>query len=370
MIRYPFLDLKDTVISQRDEIIAAVTRVIDSGRFIGGDECAAFEKALSRYASPHCVGVSNGLDALRLIFRALIELGRLGVGDKVIIPANTFIASVLAVTDVGLTPVLVEPDPLTMNLDLTAVDAALDADPAIRAVMPVHLYGRAAGTAAWADRMRRRGIIVVEDNAQALGATTADQQYTGSLGDASAFSFYPTKNIGALGDAGAVSTPDADLATMVRILANYGSDFRYHNIVCGYNCRLDPIQAAILNVKLTGLAAETQRRRTLADIYSQNIKNEYITLPSPDPGAVWHQYVIRTADRDSLTRYLDDNGVGWGIHYAIPPHRQPCYAASLGHRHLPITDSLAAGILSLPVGQTTTADDALQIAQILNSYQP
>ena len=253
-MRYPFLDLATVNAPYADELRRAALRVVDSGRYIGGCEVEAFEAALARNTGvPYAVGVSNGLDALRLIFRACIELGRLRLGDGVIVPANTYIASVLAVTDCGLTPVFVEPDERTLNLDTSLVEKALDEN--VKAILTVHLYGRACYDSTLADVARRYGLIVVEDNAQAIGAdasvaSPAGTYRTGSLGDAAAFSFYPTKNVGALGDAGAVTTRDPEIANVVRALANYGSDRRYHNIYEGFNCRLDPILAAFLNIKL------------------------------------------------------------------------------------------------------------------------
>lgn len=363
--RYPFLNLNDVTAQHREEIIDAVMRVVDSGRYIGGDECLALEQALCRLTgSAYCVGTANGLDALRLIFRAYIETGRLKAGDEVIVPANTYIASVLAVTDNGLVPVLVEPDARTLNLDW---DKALQAvTPRTRAVLTVHLYGRVAWNPVVVGQMKDMGLIIVEDNAQAIGAVSADGIQTGALGDAAAFSFYPTKNIGALGDAGAVTTDDAELARMVRALANYGSDRRYHNIVCGYNSRLDPVQAAVLNVKLKYLEAENERRRAVANVYNSLITNPDITKPLPgDLDMVWHQYVIQTDNRAALTKHLDANGVGWDIHYATPPHLQPCYAR-LAVGPLPVTEYIADTVLSLPVSQSTTSEDAVEIAAILN----
>ena len=368
MKRYPFLDLNDVTAPMRDEIVEAATRVIDSGRYIGGEECAEFEKELSRIAAPYCVGVSNGLDALRLIFRSFIELGRLKPGDEVIVPANTYIASILAVTDNGLKPVFVEPDPDTMNLSDAGIEAAIT--PQTKAVLIVHLYGRAAGSRRLAETLRNRGILLVEDNAQAIGARTADGVYTGALGDAAAFSFYPTKNVGAIGDAGTVSTLWPEVADMVRTLANYGSDRRYHNIVEGYNCRLDPIQAAILRVKLKHIEEENTRRRELADIYCYNIHNNHILIPeNVGTQHAWHQYVVRTDRREELIRHLDENGVGWDIHYATPPHRQPCFEryATLD---LPVTERIADTVLSLPIGPTTTPSDAHAIARIISAFTP
>ena len=365
--KYPFLDLRDAMSPYRDEITQAVMRVIDSGRYVGGEECRLFEDELAKITgTKYCVGVSNGLDALRLIFRAYIELGYLRPGDEVIVPANTYIASVLAVTDMGLTPVFVEPDEQTLNLDWKKVEEAVTGK--TKAVLTVHLYGRVAWDNEVVGRLRAKGLIIVEDNAQAIGAMTSDGIRTGALGDAAAFSFYPTKNVGAMGDAGAVTTDSDELAKMVRALANYGSDYRYHNIVKGYNCRLDPIQAAVLRVKLKYLDSENRRRRQISEIYNENIRNPRISLPlHGDMDMVWHQYIVRTADRAAFTDFLDKNGVGWDIHYATPPHRQPCYAqyASLC---LPVTDRIADTVVSLPVSPSTTPDDAREISQIINLF--
>ncbi|MDE6854457.1 MAG: DegT/DnrJ/EryC1/StrS family aminotransferase, partial [Muribaculaceae bacterium] len=320
---YPFLDLGTVNSPYSAALKEAARRVIDSGRYVGGAENEAFEAGLCELChTPHAVGVSNGLDALRLIFRALIELGRLAPGDGVIVPANTYIASVLAVTDCGLRPVFVEPDPVTLNLDTSQVDAACDGT--VKAVLTVHLYGRACFDSALAAAVRRHGLTVVEDNAQAIGADAAypglnGSVRTGSLGHAAACSFYPTKNLGALGDAGAVTTADTDIARTVRALANYGSDRRYHNIYEGFNCRLDPIQAAFMRVKLPYLEGETAHRRAIAAVYDEAITNPLIVKPllsAPD-GCVWHQYVVRTGRRDDFLRHLEANGVGYDIHYAV-----------------------------------------------------
>lgn len=354
-----------------EEITEAVCRVVSSGRYIGGAECEKFEETLAYVTgTSFCVGVSNGLDALRLIFRAYLELGILRPGDKVIVPANTYIASILAVTDNGLTPVFIEPDPETLNLDWQKVTEAIDANPDIRCVLTVHLYGRVAWDADVTLKLKKQGVIFVEDNAQAIGAQTPEGIITGALGDAAAFSFYPTKNIGALGDAGAVTTQDADLARMVRTLANYGSDRRYHNIAEGLNCRLDPIQAAVLNVKLPHLETENRQRRKIAEAYDKFLRHPAVTLP-PLPEfpktSVWHQYVIQVDRRDDFTAWLDKIGVGWDIHYATPPHRQPCYRryASL---HLPVTDRAADRVVSLPIAPPLTATDASAIACLINQW--
>lgn len=373
-MRYPFLDLGTVNAPYADELRLAAMRVVDSGRYVGGPEVTLFENELARVTGvPYAVGVSNGLDALRLIFRAYMELGRLRPGDGVIVPANTYIASVLAVTDCGLEPVFVEPDERTLNLDTSLVEQALNDN--VKAVLTVHLYGRPCYDGVLADVARRHNLIIVEDNAQAIGAdasipSCAGTYRTGSLGDAAAFSFYPTKNVGALGDAGAVTTRDEELANAVRALANYGSDRRYHNIYEGFNCRLDPIQAAFLNVKLKYLDRETAQRRKLASVYNDNIVNPLIVKPlldNPD-GSVWHQYVVRCACREEFRNFLTENGVGTDIHYAVPPHRQPCYArySSLS---LPVTDRLAAEVVSLPVSSCTSAQDAFEISQIINDFR-
>lgn len=366
-VKYPFLNLSDVTAPHRDEFVEAVTSVIDSGRYIGGEVCNVFERELARLTGvKYCVGVSNGLDALRLIFRAYVELGLLRRGEHVIVPANTYIASVLAITDNDLVPIFVEPDAHTLNLDWTQIAYALTDK--TRAVLTVHLYGRISWDADVAHKLRERGILIVEDNAQAIGAMTANGIASGALGDAAAFSFYPTKNIGAMGDAGAVTTDNKSVADMIRALANYGSDRRYHNIVKGYNCRLDPIQAAILNVKLNYISEENRRRSEIATVYSSSIKNPKIKLPLSGVGdMVWHQYVVQTDDRKKFTDYLDANGVGWDIHYATPPHLQPCYT-EYKHLRLPITENIANTVVSLPISPSTTSEHARKIAEIINGF--
>lgn len=368
VVKYPFLDLGAVNRPMLDDIKAAVMRVIDSGRYVGGPEVEAFERKLAeRTGVEYAVGCANGLDALRLIFRAYKELGRLHDGDEVIVPANTYIASLLAVSDNGLKIVPVEPSIESLNLDTSLIEAAVTYR--TRAILTVHLYGRACYDATLADVARRHNLLVIEDNAQAIGACTADGRMTGSLGDAAAFSFYPTKNLGALGDAGAVTTNDKALADAVRALANYGSDRRYHNIYQGLNSRLDPIQAAILSAKMEYLYAETAHRHRLATVYDSAICNPLIVKPRlGGEGMVWHQYVVRIERRDDFRAYLAERGVQTDVHYATPPHRQPCYAAALGGLHLPVTDLIADTVVSLPVSSTTSAADAADIARIINDY--
>lgn len=374
MKEYAFLDLGKLNQVYMPELQEAVERVLVSGRFIGGPECERFEKELCALTGMrYAVGVSNGLDALRLIFKAFIEMGRLAPGDEVIVPANTYIASVLAITDAGLEPVLVDPDIHTMNLSAAGLRKAIGGR--TRAVLTVHLYGRPAWDAEMARIAADAGLIVVEDNAQAIGALNPEGRPTGGLGDAAAFSFYPTKNIGALGDAGAVVTSDECLARTVRALANYGSEKRYDNIYCGYNCRLDPVQAAVLTAKLPHLAEVCAQRQTLADIYGANIVNPNVITPEePEKGShVWHQYVVRTADaslRDDFRRYLLENGVGTDIHYATPPHRQKCYQGCFDNLDLPVTEVLADSVVSLPISSCTSPEDAREISDIINRWNP
>lgn len=370
---FKFLDLAICNAPYIDEIKKAAIDVIESGRYIGGAEVIALEHDLKVLTgAPFAIGVSNGLDALRLIFRGYIELGRLRPGDEVIVPANTYIASVLAVTDCGLIPVFVEPDPETLNLDSHRVEAAVTSR--TRAILPVHLYGRVCWDSTLAATAARNNLIVVEDNAQAIGAVSDTiglfgSRAAGGLGHAAAFSFYPTKNIGAVGDAGAVTTFDENLARTVRALGNYGSDRRYHNIFAGLNCRLDPIQAAMIRVKLRHIDDETEHRLKIADVYDGLIKNPKVTLPvkGKEGTTVWHQYVVRVDDRDTFRKYLLDNGVETDVHYAVPPHLQPCYSqyASLD---LPITCRIADTVVSLPISRCTTVSDAREIAEIINNY--
>lgn len=364
----PFLDLKSLNAPYEHEITRAVARVASSGRYIGGPEVEAFEQELADYQNiPYIIGVSNGLDALRLIMQGYIELGRLTPGDEVIVPANTYIASILAITHSGLTPVLVEPDINTLNLDTSLIEGAIT--PRTRAIMPVHLYGRTCWDSRLVDTVNHHNLLVIEDNAQGIGSrSTVDGLYgnriTGSLGHAAAFSFYPTKNLGALGDAGAVATHDPDLALAVRALANYGSDRRYHNIYLGYNCRLDPIQAAVLRIKLQHLDADNDRRRHIAALYSSHVTNPDVKLSIATPACTtnYHQLVAITPDRDNLRQRLADHGIGTDIHYATPPHKQPCYAPGYTPDAYPVTTRIADTIVSLPIAPYLTDAQVTRIA--------
>ena len=378
-MRYPFLDLAKVNAPYEDALAEAAVRVVRSGRYIGGPEVEAFERELADMTGvPYIIGVSNGLDALRLTLRAMVAQGRLGEGDGVVVPANTYIASVLAISDAGLRPVLVNPDDRTMNLSAEGLERALSENDGVRAVMPVHLYGRVAWDADIREMCLRHRLAVLEDNAQAIGArSTADGLYggrmTGALGDAGAFSFYPTKNTGALGDAGAVATHDPELAKIVRALANYGADRRYHNIYTGFNCRMDPIQAAMLRVKLPYTDKENADRFERALAYERTIERADVVKPLMSEAVtdcVWHQYAIRVpADkRDAMRRALETAGAGTDIHYAVPPHMQPCYAR-LPHGDLSLTERMAAELISLPIATGTSVADASEIARIINAIE-
>lgn len=374
-MRYPFLDLAAANEPYADALVSAAERVIRSGRYVGGAEVEALEQELAAYLRvPHVVAVSNGLDALRLTLRACVLTGRMDPGDEVIVPANTYVATLLAVTDAGLKPVPVDADCSTMNLDTSLIEAALTER--TRAVMPVHLYGNVVWDSKLSQVVRDHGLTVVEDCAQAMGARALEQGLFGSdragaLGHAAGLSFYPTKNLGALGDAGAVATHDADIAATVRALANYGSDRRYHNIHLGFNCRMDPVQAAMLRVKLPHIDQENAERLARALAYHRNITRPGLVRPRMSSrlvDQVWHQYVVRSTveDRDSLRSRLLEQGVGTDVHYPVPPHLQPCYA-SLPRGPLPVTERLAREMISLPIGPGTSVKDAAEIAEIINN---
>lgn len=369
----PFLRLTDTTAPLADELKAAAARVIDSGWYLNGPETKAFEQELAASVDSEvpAVACSNGLDALRLIFRGLIELGRLKPGDAVLVPANTYIASILPLTEFGLKPILIEPD----KWDFCIYTKMVCCDrPEVKALLVVHLYGNPAWNSSLKFFAERNNWIVIEDNAQAIGAEAMSEglngtRKCGNLGHAAAFSFYPTKNIGALGDAGAVVTPDEELAKTIRALANYGSDRRYHNIYQGFNCRMDEIQAAFLRVKLRHLREECEARREIAEIYDKEITNPLIRKPVifSDSYQVWHQYPVLVDDRDRFREYLEKKGVGSDIHYATPPHRQPCYEGVLTGNY-PITDRLAECEVSLPIANLSPST-AREIARIINDYK-
>lgn len=364
-MRFPFQELKTTNARYNRELKEAASRVIDSGWYVNGPETKAFERELSAYLGVNgSVSTGSGLDAIRMIFRGYMELGRLKEGDEVIVAANTFIATMLPLTEMGLKVVLAEPSEETFGLDLTRMEGMLTDK--TRAVAVTHLYGTPSWDFAAAERLRAKGIILVEDNAQAIGASISGRR-TGSLGDASALSFYPAKNIGALGDSGAVSSSDDELLEVVRALHDYGGHRRYYYDYRGYNSRMDELQAAMLRIKLRDADAENERRLRAAETYDRHITNPQIFKPRvlSDRRQVWHQYVIRSARRDALADYLATQGVGTGIHYPVAPHQQECYRGEWTDM-LPVTERLAAEVLSLPIANISEGD-AREIAEIINN---
>jgi len=363
----PFLDLAAPYAELREELDAAYRRVMASGWYILGKEVAAFEEEFAAYCGArHCIGVGNGLDALHLILRGY----GIGPGDEVIVPSNTYIATWLAVTHAGATPVPVEPDEATYNLDPTRIEAALTSR--TRAIMPVHLYGQPADMDAIIGVAARHGLKVIEDAAQAHGARYRGRR-CGALGDAAGFSFYPGKNLGAIGDGGAVTTDDDALADRVRMLRNYGSSRKYVNDLAGFNSRLDELQAALLRVKLARLDEWNDRRRAVAATYQTTLAGTDLTPPMvPDwADPVWHIFVLRSADRAALTAHLDRNGIGWLIHYPIPSHLQGAYhGLGYGAGDFPVAERLSAELLSLPIGPHLHRRDMEQVIRIIKGAAP
>jgi dTDP-4-amino-4,6-dideoxygalactose transaminase len=364
----PFLDLKAINARHAAELKAAATRVIDSGWYVLGEEVKSFESEFTAWVgSPHCVGTSDGLSALILALRAWKEMGLLKEGDGVVVPANTYIASILAITENRLRPLLVEPDEDTFNLGAAKLGAAITPD--VKAVLAVHLYGQLAEMPAIAQLCRERGLLLLEDAAQAHGAQV-DGIKAGAWGDAAAFSFYPGKNLGALGDAGALTCKDAKLAEMVRALRNYGSKEKYQNLVQGPNDRLDELQAAFLRVKLPHLDADNAHRRAIALRYRNEIKNPAVRLPSvraDEDSHVWHLFVVRVADRTAFQQRLLEQGVNTAIHYPIAPHQQAAYVKELGHLKLPLTEALHREVVSLPVSPVMTDEQVAAVIVALNA---
>jgi dTDP-4-amino-4,6-dideoxygalactose transaminase len=368
----PFLDLKAINSQSREALIEACTRVIDSGWYIGGNELLNFEIDFASYCgTKHCIGVANGLDALTLTLRAWKEMGKLKEGDEVIIPANTYIASILAVTENRLIPVLIEPDEVSFNLCSHNVEPAITSK--TRAILPVHLYGQLANMPVLLDIAEQHKLLVLEDSAQAHGAKSDDRK-AGNWGDASGFSFYPGKNLGALGDAGAITTNDDELAQTLRALRNYGSHEKYRNLYQGVNSRLDEIQAAMLRVKLERLDEQTMVRRQIAQLYLDGIRNPTITLPvsggvltSNFWSHVWHLFVVRCEQRDALQRHLAAAGVQTLIHYPIPSHQQPAYL-QWNKSSFPITEKIHQQVLSLPIGPMMSINEAAHVVKACNSF--
>ena len=388
----PFLSLHDITAKYREEIHEAVLRVVDSGWYLQGKENEQFEQHYAEYiGSKHCIGCANGLDALIWIFRAYIEMGVMQPGDEVIVPANTYIATILAITENNLVPVLVEPNPETLQIDDSLIEERIT--DRTKAICIVHLYGRLACTQHILDLCEKYNLKLIEDNAQAHGckykakgerleARGEEYKRTGSLGDAAGHSFYPGKNLGALGDGGAVTTNDDELAAAIRALANYGSQKKYVFKYTGRNSRLDEIQAAVLDVKLRYLDEDTQARQVIANYYYDYINNPLITLPKrlSDSENVYHLFPIlvkgerleaRGERRDKLQKYLEENGVGTVIHYPIAPHKQECYANEVWNTPqltLPITEYIADCELSLPMSPTMSLEEAEYVIKLVNNW--
>lgn len=371
----PFLSLKDVTALHAEEINEAVRRVVDSGWYLQGEENERFEKHYSEFVGTrYTVGCANGLDALIWIFRAYIEMGIMKAGDEVIVPANTYIATILAITENRLVPVLVEPKPNTLEIDDEKIEAAIT--PKTRAITIVHLYGRIAYTDKIGDLCKKYNLKLIEDCAQSHGCKSFDGRVTGSIGDAAGHSFYPGKNLGALGDGGAVTTNDSELASIIRALANYGSQKKYVFKYAGRNSRLDELQAAVLDVKLKYLTEDNAHRKEVAHYYYEHIKHPLISLPDllPDEQNVYHLFPIIVKgkqNRDRLHDYLEENGVGTVCHYPIAPHKQECYANetwNIPQLSLPITERLADEELSLPIGPAIKMEEVAEVVKLINRF--
>ena len=374
-----FLDIQAINHSFEPELSQAIQQVVNSGWYLLGDETKQFEKEYAAFCGArHCIGVANGLDALRLVLKAWIEMGLMQKGDEIIVPANTYIASILAITDNELVPVLVEPDIQTYNIDPFLIEAKITSR--TRAIMPVHLYGQIALHPEIERLALKYNLKLIEDSAQSQGAeyTSADGtvKTAGNLGDAAGHSFYPGKNLGALGDAGAVTTNDDELADVVRTIANYGSKVKYQNEYAGLNSRLDEIQAAALRVKLKRLNQDNQHRRNVAQYYTAHINNGQVILPKisglksvvgPCMSHVWHLYVIRHKNREKLQKYLQEKGVQTLIHYPVPPHKQGAYK-QWNHLCYPVTETIHNEVLSLPISPLMKGDDMEYVATVLNTF--
>lgn len=363
-----FLDLQQINLAHQQEIEEKLLQTFRSGWYLLGNEVKAFEEQLAAYAgAKHAIGVANGLDALRLILRGYIEMGVMQKGDEILVPANTYIASILAISDNGLVPVLIEPDLHTYNVDIDKIEEKITAK--TKAVMIVHLYGRVVWSEELVALANKHQLKIIEDNAQAIGAEWNGVK-TGNLGDAAGFSFYPGKNLGALGDAGGITSNDEELAKTIRALANYGSNQKYVNIYQGLNSRLDEIQAAVLGVKLKYIDTENSRRKEIAKRYIAEIKNPNIIIPentSNEAEHVWHLFVIRTQSREQLQNYLTENGVQTLIHYPIPPHKQEAYK-DWNNLSFPITEQIHDEVLSLPISPVMSDEEVSHVITCCNNY--
>lgn len=367
-MQVPFLDLKQISLKDHIEISKAIDEVINSGWYIHGSRCKQFEQNFANYCgAKYCIGVANGLDALILILRAYQELGLMSPGDEVIVPANTYIASILAISANNMMPILVEPNLNNYLIDVDKIEKAITVK--TKVIMVVHLYGQITPMAKVWELAKKYNLKVIEDSAQSHGAYYQDKR-SGNLSDASGFSFYPGKNLGAIGDGGAVTTNDAQLDYTIRALANYGSEVKYKNMYKGINSRLDELQAAILDVKLAKLDEDTKKRRIIAKMYREQITNSKIELPQVELGEnshVWHVFVVRTANRDELQKYLADNGIGTVIHYPTPPHKQEAYK-ELNHLSLPISEQIHREVISLPISPVQTLEQTQYVIDVVNKY--
>lgn len=363
-----FLDLQQINLAHQQEIEEKLLQTFRSGWYLLGNEVKTFEEQLADYTgAKHAIGVANGLDALRLILRGYIEMGVMKKGDEILVPANTYIASILAISDNGLVPVLVEPDLNTYNIDVDQLEEKITSK--TKGILIVHLYGRVIFSEKLKEIAAKHQLKIVEDNAQAIGAEWNGIK-TGNLGDAAGFSFYPGKNLGALGDAGGITTNDEELAKTIRALANYGSNQKYVNIYQGLNSRLDEIQAAVLGVKLKYIDAENSRRKEIAKRYIAEITNLNILLPeypANEAEHVWHLFVIRTKSREKLQNYLTENGVQTLIHYPIPPHKQEAYK-EWNNLSFPITEQIHHEVLSLPISPVISDEEVKEIIKVINNY--
>lgn len=360
-----FLDLHKINERYRAEIDKGINRVLSSGWYIQGEENSRFEKSFSKYCGvKYCVGVANGLDALKLIIKAY----GFKDNDEIIVPANTFIASILAISECNCKPVLVEPNEDTFCIDADLIEKHITKR--TKAIMVVHLYGQIAPMDKILELAKKYDLKVIEDAAQAHGAKYKGKR-SGSLGDAAGFSFYPGKNLGALGDAGAVTTNDEALYKKIKALGNYGSDVKYHHIYKGINSRLDEVQAAVLDVKLKYLDEDNERRREIADIYINEIKNQHIKLPKVNSrdSHVWHVFVVRVKNRDEFKKYLEENGIQTNIHYPTPPHKQDAYMEFSKEKY-PITESIHNEVISLPISPVMDREEVYKVVSVLNAYNP
>ncbi|GAA0740991.1 DegT/DnrJ/EryC1/StrS family aminotransferase [Gaetbulibacter jejuensis] len=363
-----FLDLHKINSRYEKEFSTKFTAFLESGYYILGKEVDLFEQNYAAYCGTnHCIGTGNGLDALVLIFKSFIHLGKLKLGDEVLVPANTYIASILSVIEAGLKPVFVEPDAKTFNISPSEIEKHISVN--TKAIMPVHLYGQLADMEKINAIAKTHGLLVVEDAAQAHGAENNLGIKAGNLSDAAAFSFYPSKNLGALGDAGAVTTNNEDIANCIRLLRNYGSKEKYKNEIIGCNSRLDELQAAFLSIKLKGLDNENKRRQEVATQYLNGIINEKIILPFYDTtkNHIFHAFVVQVNERKKFTEYLTNNGVGWLIHYPIAPHKQNAFT-KYSELNLPITESIHNSVVSIPMSPVITDAEVKKVIETLNAY--